>query len=134
MGFCRPPSSGEVRVLSKTFSLFIFLNVAMNLKQRMKLLKHFGSLPSEPPPPPPLLVVPVSGNAVATTSTGLALLFLMLPQHEASQSLIRGLSARRVQFFRDLKFLEMCISSTFKISKFPRLLYLKHRCFQAAID
>lgn len=41
----------------------------MNLKQRMKLLKHFGSLPSEPPPP--LLVVPVSGNAVATTATGL---------------------------------------------------------------
>lgn len=58
----------------------------MNLKQRMKLLKHFGSLPSEPPPP--LLVVPVSGNAVATTSTGLGSLFLMLPQHKASQSLI----------------------------------------------
>lgn len=30
----------------------------MNLTQRMKLLKHFGSLPPEPPPP--LLVVPVS--------------------------------------------------------------------------
>lgn len=105
----------------------------MNLKQRMKLLKHFGSLPSEPPPPPPLLVVPVSGNAVATTSTGLPLLFLMLPQLKASQSLLRGVSARRGQFFRDLKFFEMFLS-TFKISKFPRLLYLKHRCFQATID
>lgn len=111
------------------FFFFFLLNVAMNLKQRMKLLKHFGSLPSEPPPP--LLVVPVSGNAVATTSTGLGLLFLMLPQHKASQSLIIGFSAQRVQFFRDLRFF---ISSTFKISKFPRLLYLKHRCFQAAIE
>lgn len=32
----------------------------MNLAQRMKLLKHFGSLP--PDPRPPLLVVPVSGH------------------------------------------------------------------------
>lgn len=32
----------------------------MNLAQRMKLLKHFGSLPPEPRPP--LLVVPVSGQ------------------------------------------------------------------------
>ncbi|XP_056270832.1 tight junction protein ZO-3 isoform X2 [Pseudoliparis swirei] len=34
----------------------------MNLKQRLKLLKHFGSLPPEPPPaPPPLLLVPKPG-------------------------------------------------------------------------
>ncbi|KAI9547751.1 hypothetical protein NQZ68_015017 [Dissostichus eleginoides] len=32
----------------------------MNLTQRMKLLKHFGSLP--PGPPPPLLVVPCSST------------------------------------------------------------------------
>lgn len=39
------------------FSLF---EIVMNLAQRMKLLKHFGSLPPEPRPP--LLVVPVSGQ------------------------------------------------------------------------
>ncbi|XP_054459238.1 tight junction protein ZO-3 isoform X2 [Anoplopoma fimbria] len=33
----------------------------MNLTQRMKLLKHFGSLPPEAPTPPPLLVVPKPG-------------------------------------------------------------------------
>uniref|UniRef100_A0A3P9I763 Tight junction protein 3 n=2 Tax=Oryzias latipes TaxID=8090 RepID=A0A3P9I763_ORYLA len=33
----------------------------MNLKQRMKLLKHFGSVPPEQSPPPPLLVVPRPG-------------------------------------------------------------------------
>ncbi|KAG7272134.1 hypothetical protein CRUP_021994 [Coryphaenoides rupestris] len=34
----------------------------MNLAQRMKLMKHFGSLPPEPPPPtpPPLMAVPDS--------------------------------------------------------------------------
>jgi len=38
----------------------------MNLTQRLKLLKHFGSLPPEPPPaPPPLLLVPVSDDPVS---------------------------------------------------------------------
>lgn len=37
-------------------------SVTMNLTQRIKLLKHFGSVPPEPPPP--LLVVPVSGCIV----------------------------------------------------------------------
>lgn len=57
----------------------------MNLKQRMKLLKHFGSLPSEPPPP--LLVVPVSGNAVATTFAGYRQPGLTLSDAPSAQSL-----------------------------------------------
>lgn len=54
--------AAEIGVLCSTFSFFSsppLLILIMNLKQRMKLLKHFGSLPSEPPPP--LLLVPVSG-------------------------------------------------------------------------
>lgn len=84
----------------------------MNLKQRMKLLKHFGSLPSEPPPP--LLVVPVSGNCCSnnldflmfTWNFNLGLPSLMFPQHilifSSAQNIsvsVTGLLAQHVQFF-----------------------------------
>lgn len=133
MGFS---SSTFIRVQQRSefsvqLSSFFSLILIMNLKQRMKLLKHFGSLPSESPPP--LLVVPVSGNCCSnnldflmfTWNFNLGLHSLMFPQHilifSSAQNIsvsVIGLLAHMSSFFFFFFteiwkfFLEIFISST----------------------